>query len=274
MPKTPSPAVSSLRRLQNAFLSQISVDHQLLEIFCLLPEIHCFVKNRSGETIFVSPQWALHHGFGSAEEMLFMTDQDLTPGRLAADYLEDDAAVYRTGLPRIGILETCIDEVGLPDWHITHKFPLRNARGAVIGILGFSRPCRGEAPEDSPDARLSPATRMLRQQLGTFPALQTLATACHLSVRHLQRRFQETFGISPRTYWMKCRIRAACEALRVAQTSIAQIAHSLGFCDQSSFTDQFRRHTGQTPGQFLARKLRRAEPSGKPASPSRRKSQL
>lgn len=271
MPKTPSPADPAIRGLQNAFLSKITVDHQLLEIFCLLPEVHCFVKNRAGETIFVSPQWALHHGLGSAEEMLFKTDQELTPGRLAADYLEEDAAVYRTGLPRIRILETCIDEVGLPDWHITHKFPLRNARGAVIGILGFSRACRGEAPEDSPDTRLSPATRMLRRQLGAFPELQTLAKACHLSRRHLQRRFQDTFGISPRTYWMKCRIRAACEALRDARASIAQIAHSLGFCDQSGFTDQFKRHTGQTPGQFVSRRLRPTEPSEKQASTRPRK---
>jgi AraC-like DNA-binding protein len=50
---------------------------------------------------------------------------------------------------------------------------------------------------------------------------------------------------------MKCRIRAASEALRAGNEPIIAISQRLGFCDQSNFTHHFRRHTGLTPAASL-----------------------
>jgi AraC-like DNA-binding protein len=72
-----------------------------------------------------------------------------------------------------------------------------------------------------------------------------------MSTRQLQRSFHEVFAFSPRTYWMKCRIRAASEALRAGHEPIIAISQRLGFCDQSNFTQQFRRHTGLTPSAYV-----------------------
>jgi AraC-like DNA-binding protein len=211
---------------------------------------HFFLKDLKGRTLFMSPLWARHHGFRSPEEALLKTDADLTPGPLALQYLEDDRAVIATGKPILGRLEICIDEVGLPDWYLTSKFPLRDRAGNLIGILGIARACKGQAPQDSPNARIAPATRLLRTHLDCFPSLQSLASACHLSVRHLQRAFHQTLGIAPRTYWMKCRIQAACNALRSSSEPLSEVALRLGFCDQSSFSAHFRKHTGQRPLDF------------------------
>jgi AraC-like DNA-binding protein len=249
MPKTPS-SPAALKSLQTAFLSQIQLEPALLEAFEELLDAHCFLKDRKGRTLFMSPLWARHHGFRSPDEALLKTDSDLTPGTLASQYLADDQSVLRTGSPILGRLEICIDEVGLPDWHLTSKFPLRDRSRKIIGILGITRACRGQAPPDSPNARITPATRLLREQLQIFPSLKTLASACHLSVRHLQRAFQQTLGIAPRTYWMKCRIQAACDALRSSRESLSELALRLGFCDQSNFSAHFKKHTGQSPLAF------------------------
>lgn len=200
--------------------------------------------------MFATGNWALRHGFQNPNDMLLKTDTELTPGALASGYLAADDVVYRTGVPLLGTVEVCIDEVGLPDWYVTHKFPLRGHDGGILGVLGISRACHGAAPEDSPNARIAPATRLLRHDLMEFPHPKRLAKICGLSVRHLQRCFEETFGISPRTYWMKCRIRAACEKLRTGTEPIAVVAQGLGFCDQSGFTAHFKTHTGQTPKGF------------------------
>ena len=77
-----------------------------------------------------------------------------------------------------------------------------------------------------------------------------LADACGLSVRQLQRRFTDALGLSPREYWMKCRIRSACESILKGEEKLGALSDRLGFCDQSSFTAQFRRHTGVTPSAF------------------------
>lgn len=53
---------------------------------------------------------------------------------------------------------------------------------------------------------------------------------------------------------MKCRIRAASEALRAGNEPIIAISQRLGFRDQSNFTQQFRRHTGRTPSAYVKQK--------------------
>jgi len=143
-----------------------------------------------------------------------------------------------------------LDAVGLSDWHVTSKYPVRNRKGEIIGILGISRVCMGQAPVASLNVKIGPATKMLQEDLLVYPSAQTLADACGLSVRQLQRRFTEALGLSPRDYWMKCRIRAACESIRRGDEKLGSLSERLGFCDQSSFTAQFRRHTGVTPTAF------------------------
>ncbi len=241
---------------QADFLRLISFDKQLLTIFEIFEDVHYFVKNRAGETLFVTKAWALRHGFENPEQMVLKTDLDLTPGVLAEGYLADDAVVYETGAPLLGKVEICLDEVGLPDWYITHKFPLRDRKGTVIGLIGVSIASQGKAPKDSPSERISRATKLLREELREFPGSEKLAKRCSLSVRHLQRCFEETLRISPHEYWMKCRIRMACELLRSGQVSLVEVAQELGFCDQSSFTAQFRKHTGMTPNTFRLRNTR------------------
>jgi AraC-like DNA-binding protein len=238
------------RRKQNAFLGKIAVDSHFHRLFEAIPGLHLFVKDRQGVTLFVSSDWTKRHGFEDPQEMLGKTDRDLTPGPLAEQYLADDAQIYRTGEPILNRVELCRDEVGLPDWHVTSKYPVKDRRGCIIGIMGVSRWCGGQPPSDSAGARLLPALELLRRRLHRFTAPTVLAKACHLSVRQLQRRFTIIFGISPQQYWMKLRLRAACESLRQGDEPITAIAQRLGFCDQSSFTAHFRRHTGHTPNRF------------------------
>ncbi|MCF6312663.1 MAG: helix-turn-helix domain-containing protein, partial [Verrucomicrobiales bacterium] len=66
----------------------------------------------------------------------------------------------------------------------------------------------------------------------------------------LNRRFQETFKVSPQSFIMKLRLQAACEELRQSKLPIAEIAIDLGFHDQSSFTLQFRKQLGITPNKY------------------------
>jgi AraC-like DNA-binding protein len=46
------------------------------------------------------------------------------------------------------------------------------------------------------------------------------------------------------------RIEHAARQLADTNVSLAEIAQSAGFSDQSHFSNLFRRHTGQSPYQF------------------------
>jgi AraC family transcriptional regulator len=51
-------------------------------------------------------------------------------------------------------------------------------------------------------------------------------------------------------YLERSRIRCAQEMIRAGEMRLIEIAHAVGFADQSHFTVRFRRHTGFTPGYF------------------------
>ena len=86
---------------------------------------------------------------------------------------------------------------------------------------------------------------------GAPPAIQELAVLCKLSTRQLTRAFRMSRGCSIAAYIAQTRIETAKRRLATPE-SIKEIAPSIGFSSQSSFTYAFRRATGLTPNQFRA----------------------
>ena len=78
-----------------------------------------------------------------------------------------------------------------------------------------------------------------------------LAELVDLSPHHLCRSFKQATGTSPYQYILKERIERSKALLRMGNTSVAQVALSVGFSSQSHFADAFRKHTSTTPGRFL-----------------------
>jgi len=95
----------------------------------------------------------------------------------------------------------------------------------------------------------------LREHFRDKISIENLAKVAGLSSRQFGRCFAEAYGISPQTFLIKMRVQAACELLRNSNDELADIAMSLGFYDQSSFTLQFRQHMGQTPRRYRAQAL-------------------
>jgi len=82
-------------------------------------------------------------------------------------------------------------------------------------------------------------------------ALHDLADLVDLSPRHLCRSFKQATGTSPYQYILKERIERSKALLRVGNTSVAQVALSVGFSSQSHFAVAFRKHTSTSPRRFL-----------------------
>ncbi|MDA5558710.1 helix-turn-helix transcriptional regulator [Shimia sp. MMG029] len=80
------------------------------------------------------------------------------------------------------------------------------------------------------------------------PKLSDLARKLGMSERTLNRRLQ-TEGQSFRNLVSETQIKLARAFLSDPNLSLAEIAHMSGFSDQSSFTQSYRRRTGNTPKQ-------------------------
>jgi AraC-like DNA-binding protein len=235
---------------REAFLKSIAPDSHFYRVFDDLPDTYFFVKNKLGQTLFCSSNLPHNHGFRDETEMLGKTDADLTPGALSEKYLADDAKIYDSGEALPPQIEVCVDHVGLPNWYRTCKYPVKDRSGNVIGIMGTFQLASIDGASRIREGGLETACQLLACHLERFPGIALLAKCCKMSVRNFQRSFSCTFRCSAQTYWMKLRIRSACQQIRSQEFSIAEISSDLGFYDQSSFTKHFKKHTGKTPKDY------------------------
>ena len=79
--------------------------------------------------------------------------------------------------------------------------------------------------------------------------LKTLAVVAGLSRFQLLRAFRRETGMTPHTYLIDCRVRAARRLLACGE-SVAGAASACGFADQSHLTRIFKAHAGLTPGRY------------------------
>ena len=97
------------------------------------------------------------------------------------------------------------------------------------------------------------ALRLAMQFMRDVPheklALEDLASVAGLSKYHFVRCFKKATGLAPLQYHMQLRLSEARRLLR-AGLHPREVAHNLGFYDQSHFINAFRRVMGLTPNSY------------------------
>jgi AraC family transcriptional regulator len=113
-------------------------------------------------------------------------------------------------------------------------------------------PVPAEAPAPIPRA-VARAVAFIQAQHATDIGLADMAAAAHMSPFHLARTFKRAMGISPYQYLIQTRVNSA-RALILAGGggySLAEIATSVGFADQSHLTRHFKKVLGTTPSKLI-----------------------
>jgi len=86
--------------------------------------------------------------------------------------------------------------------------------------------------------------------IGERISLDDLARQAGVSRFHFARQFRLSTGESPMGYLRRMRIERSKSILQSRETTIAEVAATLGFSDQSHFTRTFGRLVGVSPGSF------------------------
>lgn len=81
-------------------------------------------------------------------------------------------------------------------------------------------------------------------------SISDVAEACNLSRSYFIRAFRETTGMTPYQWLLNERVNRARALLRASNTSLAEVAFTCGFADQSHFTRVFSAIVGATPGNW------------------------
>lgn len=238
--------------IQAEFFARIGDPQAVRAIFEHMPGVFFFVKDAQGRHIAANSPTFARFGIKSEKELIGHTDERWFPEEVAKGFREDDQRVIRSGKPLINRLEVWYDEQRNLTWFLTTKLPVRDHQGRIIGVMGITR--RDEERMMHHDVReVTTAVTYARKNTDRNLKAAELARASGLSERHLHRKLQETLGITPHELLLRTRIQAAAEALAKTSAPIIEIALQHGFCDQSAFTQQFRKRTGLTPKQFRIR---------------------
>ena len=186
-------------------------------------------------------------------EAIGKTDQDFFPKSRADEYRADDLAVMESGEAIVNRVESAPEDAGSPRLVMTSKIPLRDRRGRVIGVAGFSRQIeRIQTPSGTVDA-FAKVMEHLHNHFADNFSTQQLADMAGLSVSHFERRFRHAFGASPRQYLVRVRIEHAAKLLSETDQTVSEIAHACGFYDHAHFGRSFRRIMNLSPSQYRKR---------------------
>ena len=100
------------------------------------------------------------------------------------------------------------------------------------------------------DELVAQAQDMLRAQHAEAVRIPELAHSLGLSMRSLNRRFQQATGTSPTVYLQQQRINSARDLLRTSNLSIAEVALAVGYTDSGYFCRLFKEAMKQTPREY------------------------
>jgi AraC family transcriptional regulator len=81
-------------------------------------------------------------------------------------------------------------------------------------------------------------------------SLAEIASAAGVHRVHLSREFRRYFSTTVGEFLRRKRIEHACQMVSATDTSLAEIAMTCGFSDQSHFSATFRRQIGLTPARY------------------------
>lgn len=97
---------------------------------------------------------------------------------------------------------------------------------------------------------IEPLIDSAKKQIECYPemklSIDEMAHSLYISKYHFIRSFKQAIGLTPHQFQIQNRVRKAQHMLSNVD-SIAEVALTTGFCDQSHFIKHFERYVGITP---------------------------
>lgn len=124
--------------------------------------------------------------------------------------------------------------------------------GLVLEMLAEVSRSRVKRVESHPPRWLRQAKDFLHAHFSESLQLANIAGAVSVHPGHLAREFHRHYRCTIGEYIRRLRIEQTCREIVLSDSSLAQIALSAGFSDQSHFSRIFKRQTGMSPAEYRA----------------------
>ncbi len=209
------------------------------------------VKDADGRYVAANDAFVQRTKVRNIRQVIGRRAAELFPADLAASYEAQDRSVLATGRPVRNQLEIITDAAGHPGWYLTTKvIEVDEGGGAEVVAVSVEANVarRGSVHADG----LRAVVDLVRRDFAQPLKVERLAEAANMSADQLERIMRNVLATSPKQYILRTRVDNAAFLLVTTDRSIADIATSCGFFDQSQLSRQFTAALGLAPGRYRA----------------------
>lgn len=229
-----------------ALLAGVSL---LLPILDAIPNAAIFIKDSAARYVLANNTLVQRCGLKRLQPLLGKTSAEVFPAQLGPGYTEQDRRVLKEGRVLEDQLELHLYGSREPGWCLTHKRPLYNQAGEIIGLVGISVDLQSAADSHPAYQRLAAVDEHIRQHFHQPISMGELTRIAGISVAQLERYCKRVFHLTPRQMIHKARLEHAHRLLH-SDLPITDVAMCCGYTDHSAFSRQFKQLTGFTPRQY------------------------
>lgn len=233
-------------RSMKDFINGLSL---LLPILDAIPHATIFVKDRRARYLLANRALVERCGFKKLEPLLGKTSTEVFPAQLGPGYTDQDRRVLEEGLVLQDQFEVHLYDSHQPGWCLTHKRPIIDRKGEIIGLMGTSVDLQSATQAHPAYQRLSAVDDFIRENFARSISLDDLTKIAGLSVAQLERYCKRIFHLTPRQMIHKARLEHAHKLL-LSDLPITDVALQCGYADHSAFSRQFKILTGFSPRQY------------------------
>jgi AraC-like DNA-binding protein len=245
----PSPAASLYDKMPATLPAMLDSLAFVMPLLDVIPNVVFFVKDINARYVRANLTLATRCGFNSVDRLLGKTSEQVFPSSLGAIYTEQDREVIGQGKTITDQLELHLYPNCARGWCMTHKRPMRDSAGQVVGLVGISCDLQEAKLTHPAYARLAGVDEFLRENLSRTIAMSELTAMTGLSLSQFERYCKRIFHLTPRQMLHKFRLERATALLGTSE-SITNIAIACGYSDHSAFSRHFKSMTGISPSQF------------------------
>lgn len=223
----------------------------LLPLLDVIPDAAIFIKDDQARYVLANRTLVQRCGLKALAPLLGKTSAEVFPAQLGPGYTEQDRRVLRQGAILEDQLELHLYGSREPGWCLTHKWPLYDTAGQIIGLVGISVDLQAATDTHPAYQRLAAVDEHIRRHFNQPISLGELTRIAGLSVAQLERYCKRVFHLTPRQMIHKARLEHAHRLLHT-ELPITEVALQCGYTDHSAFSRQFKQLTGFTPRQYRA----------------------
>lgn len=147
----------------------------------------------------------------------------------------------------IALFHQCYDLLSGSGYSPSHQIFAMQTAAYAISSLGI---ITEREEEKRKQQYIESAIHLMNMKLEDNLTLDEIAQYTQISKQHLNHLFKSSVGFAPIDYYLRLKMRRACQLLDLTSLSIKEVCHSLGFKDPYYFSRLFRKIIGLSPTDY------------------------